>query len=158
MSAEVHTDITRLLEILAATGNNYNIEKINKAFEYAALLHEGQHRQSGEAYISHPIAVAEIAATLGLDSDSLCAALLHDTVEDCSEKTNLKEIEKRFGEDVALIVDGLTKIMVMQVEDKEERHLETLPYICHRFLDLHSRKPGRPSPKLHHLRRSWYFQ
>ena len=126
MSVEIHTDITRLLEILAASGNNYNTEKIKNAFEYAALLHDGQFRQSGEAYISHPIAVAEIAASLGLDSDSICAALLHDTVEDCSEKTNLKEIEKRFGADVALIVDGLTKIMVMQVEDKEERHLETL--------------------------------
>ena len=124
--AEVHTDISRLLEILAASGNNYHIEKINQAYEYAAMLHEGQLRKSGEAYISHPIAVAEIAASLGLDSDSMCAALLHDTVEDCADKTNLKEIEKRFGADVALIVDGLTKIQVMQVEDKEEAHLETL--------------------------------
>ena len=126
MTGEVHTDISRLLEILEASGNNYNTEKINQAFEYAALLHEGQRRKSGEAYISHPIAVAEIAATLGLDSDSMCAALLHDTVEDCADKTNLKEIEKRFGADVAMIVDGLTKIQVMQVEDKEEAHLETL--------------------------------
>ena len=85
MAREVHTDITRLLEILDATGNNYNREKITAAYEYAAELHEGQRRQSGEAYISHPIAVAEIAAQLGLDSDSLCAALLHDTVEDCAE-------------------------------------------------------------------------
>ncbi len=126
MTGEVHTDISRLLEILEASGNNYNTEKINQAFEYAALLHEGQRRKSGEAYISHPIAVAEIAASLGLDSDSMCAALLHDTVEDCADKTNLKEIEKRFGADVAMIVDGLTKIQVMQVEDKEEAHLETL--------------------------------
>ncbi len=126
MAREVHTDITRLLEILDATGNNYNTEKIRNAYEYATVLHEGQFRQSGEAYISHPIAVAEIAATLGLDSDSICAALLHDTVEDCAEKTDLREIEKRFGADVALIVDGLTKIVVLQVEDKEEAHLETL--------------------------------
>ena len=126
MAREVHTDITRLLEILDATGNNYNTEKIRNAYEYASVLHEGQFRQSGEAYISHPIAVAEIAATLGLDSDSICAALLHDTVEDCAEKTDLREIEKRFGADVALIVDGLTKIVVLQVEDKEEAHLETL--------------------------------
>jgi GTP pyrophosphokinase len=126
MKHEVHTDISRLLEILEASGNHYNTEKITAAFEYAALLHEGQRRKSGEAYISHPIAVAEIVATLGLDSDSICSALLHDTVEDCAEKTDLREIEKRFGADVALIVDGLTKIVALQVEDKEEAHLETL--------------------------------
>ncbi|MBQ8341430.1 MAG: bifunctional (p)ppGpp synthetase/guanosine-3',5'-bis(diphosphate) 3'-pyrophosphohydrolase, partial [Clostridia bacterium] len=126
MAHEIHTDITRLFEILDASGNNYNKEKIAAAFEYAAMLHEGQCRKSGEAYISHPLAVAEVVATLGLDSDSICAALLHDTVEDCAEKTNLKEIEKRFGADVALIVDGLTKIVALQVEDKEEAHLETL--------------------------------
>ncbi|MBP3397152.1 MAG: bifunctional (p)ppGpp synthetase/guanosine-3',5'-bis(diphosphate) 3'-pyrophosphohydrolase, partial [Clostridia bacterium] len=126
MSADVHTDISRLLEILEATGNHYNIEKIKKAYEYAAMLHEGQLRKSGDAYISHPIAVAEIVATLGLDSDSICAALLHDTVEDCGEKTDLREIEKRFGADVAVLVDGLTKIVMLQVEDKEEAHIETL--------------------------------
>ena len=126
MSADVHTDISRLLEILEATGNHYNLEKIKKAYEYAAMLHEGQLRKSGDAYISHPIAVAEIVATLGLDSDSICAALLHDTVEDCGEKTDLREIEKRFGADVAVLVDGLTKIVMLQVEDKEEAHIETL--------------------------------
>jgi GTP pyrophosphokinase len=126
MAREIHTDITRLLEILDAAGTGYNREKITAAYEYAAELHEGQRRKSGEAYISHPIAVAEIAATLGLDSDSICSALLHDTVEDCAEKTNLKEIEKRFGTDVALIVDGLTKIVTLQIEDKEEAHIETL--------------------------------
>ena len=61
-----------------------------------------------------------------LDTDSICAALLHDTVEDCSEKTNLKEIEKKFGETVALLVDGLTKIVTLKVDDKEEAHIESL--------------------------------
>lgn len=126
-NASVHTDISRLLDILRATGKKYDIEKITKAFEYAKELHEGQFRVSGEAYISHPIAVAEIVAGLELDTDSICAALLHDTVEDCSEKTNLREVEKKFGSDVALLVDGLTKIVVaLQVEDKEEAHIENL--------------------------------
>ena len=116
----------RFFETLAASSNHYNLEKINAAYEYAAMLHEGQMRQSGEPYISHPLAVAEIVVSLGLDTDSICAALLHDTVEDCADKTNLKEIEKRFGADVALIVDGLTKIVILQVEDKEEGHIETL--------------------------------
>ena len=58
----VHTDISRLLDILKATGKKYDLEKITGAFEYARDLHEGQFRVSGEAYISHPIAVAEIVA------------------------------------------------------------------------------------------------
>ena len=118
--------LKRLLGILAATGKKYDIDKITRAFQYAESLHEGQFRNSGEPYISHPVAVAEIVAGLELDTDSICAALLHDTVEDCSEKTNLKEIEKQFGVAVALLVDGLTKIVVLQVEDKEEAHIENL--------------------------------
>ena len=126
MQNSVHTDITRLLDILKATGKKYDVEKITRAFEYADNLHEGQYRVSGEKYISHPVAVAEIVAGLELDTDSICAALLHDTVEDCAEKTNLKEIEKLFGKDVAVLVDGLTKIVTLQVEDKEEAHIENL--------------------------------
>ncbi|MBQ9806654.1 MAG: bifunctional (p)ppGpp synthetase/guanosine-3',5'-bis(diphosphate) 3'-pyrophosphohydrolase [Clostridia bacterium] len=126
MSDNVHTDITRLLDILRATGKKYDTEKITAAYEYARELHEGQFRVSGEAYISHPIAVAEIVAGLELDTDSICAALLHDTVEDCSEKTDLREVEKKFGPTVALLVDGLTKMVVLKVEDKEEAHIENL--------------------------------
>ena len=126
MASPIHTDISRLLVMLAATGKNYDIEKIQRAFEYANALHEGQRRVSGEAYISHPVAVAEIVGSLELDTDSICAALLHDTVEDCADKTNLKEIEKKFGSDVALLVDGLTKIVMLQVDDKEEAHIENL--------------------------------
>ena len=118
--------LKRLLGILAATGKKYDTEKITRAFKYAEALHEGQFRNSGEPYISHPAAVAEIVAGLELDTDSICAALLHDTVEDCSEKTDLKEIEKQFGPAVALLVDGLTKIVVLQIEDKEEAHIENL--------------------------------
>ena len=106
--------------------DRYDIEKIRRAYDYAAGLHEGQFRVSGEPYISHPLAVAEIVAELGLDTDSICAALLHDTVEDCAEKTDLDKIRKMFGETVALLVDGLTKIVIMQVEDKEEAHIESL--------------------------------
>ena len=121
-----HNGIDKLITMLKATGKKYDIEKIQKAYEYANELHEGQFRASGDAYISHPIAVAEIVAGLELDTDSICAALLHDTVEDCSEKTNLKEIEKLFGSDVSMLVDGLTKIVTLKVEDKEEAHIETL--------------------------------
>ena len=116
----------RLLDILRVSGKSYELEKIKKAYDYANELHCGQFRQSGEPYISHPLAVAEIVAGLGLDTDSICAALLHDTVEDCSDKIDLKDIEKSFGEDVAQLVDGLTKIVSLQIEDKEEQHIENL--------------------------------
>ena len=118
--------IDRLLEILRATGKKYDLDKIQAAYEYAAQLHEGQFRKSGDAYITHPIAVAEIVASLELDTDSICAALLHDTVEDCGEKTSCQEIAKRFGADVAMLVEGLTKIVALQIDDKEEAHIETL--------------------------------
>ncbi len=116
----------RLLDLLRVSGKSYDLEKIKKAYDYADELHRGQFRQSGEPYISHPLAVAEIVAGLGLDTDSICAALLHDTVEDCSDRVDIKDIEKNFGADVAHLVDGLTKIVFMQVEDKEEEHIENL--------------------------------
>lgn len=126
MEASVHESIDRLLDILRATGKKYDIAKIQEAYDYAAGLHAGQRRASGEAYITHPVAVAEIVAGLELDTDSICAALLHDTVEDCGEKTNNKEIAKRFGAQVAMLVDGVTKLVVLQVADKEEAHIENL--------------------------------
>ncbi len=118
--------IEPLLEHLSSTSKNYNIEKIRDAFDYAAELHCGQFRQSGEPYVSHPVAVAEIVAELELDTDSICAALLHDTVEDCGTKTDLDIIAKRFGKSVAVLVDGLTKIVHMEIEDKEEAHIENI--------------------------------
>ena len=116
----------KLIDLLRVTGKNYDLEKIQRAYEYAAMLHIGQFRASGEPYISHPLAVAEIVASLELDTDSICAALLHDTVEDCSDKTDLKEIQKLFGPEVALLVDGLTKLVYFEIEDKEEQHIENL--------------------------------
>ena len=126
MEQTAHVGIDRLLEILKATGKKYDLDKIRAAYDYAAGLHEGQFRVSGEAYITHPIAVAEIVAGLELDTDSICAALLHDTVEDCGEQTNCQEISKRFGADVAMLVEGLTKLVTLRIDDKEEAHIENL--------------------------------
>jgi GTP pyrophosphokinase len=122
----MQTEFTQLLGAIEKTGKNYDIEKIKKAFEYAKSLHEGQFRQSGEPYISHPVAVASIVCDLGLDTDSICAALLHDVVEDCAEKTSLEIVSKMFGKEVAMLVDGLTKIIQVQVADKEEVHIENI--------------------------------
>ncbi len=115
-----------LQEVLDKSDRYYDLEKIKQAFLYANEMHKGQFRLSGEAYVSHPVAVATIVAELGLDTDSICAALLHDTVEDCSDKTNIDIISKMFGNDIAILVDGLTKIIQMQVEDKEEAHIENI--------------------------------
>ena len=123
---KIDTGFERLLGLLKRAEQRYNIEKIQRAYEYAKALHEGQFRVSGDPYISHPVAVAEIVAGLGLDTDSICAALLHDTVEDCPDKTDLEKLRKQFGEDVAMLVDGLTKIVMMKIEDKEEAHIESL--------------------------------
>ena len=118
--------IANLIDMLVKTGKKYDIPKIQRAYLYAAELHAGQFRVSGEPYISHPVAVAEIVAGLELDTDSICAALLHDTVEDCSEKTSLDAIKSQFGDDVAMLVDGLTKLVQLNIEDKEDKEIENL--------------------------------
>ena len=126
MVEERYQEIASLLRNLEASGKNYDFEKIKSAFLYAKEMHEGQMRLSGEPYIMHPISVAEIVATLGLDTDSICAAFLHDTVEDCPTKTDLTEITRIFGTDVALLVDGVTKIKSINVEEKEEAQIESI--------------------------------
>lgn len=120
----MYEEISNLLQ--AIDGKNYDTQKICDAYLYAKELHDGQFRLSGEPYVSHPIAVAEIVSGLELDTDAICAALLHDTVEDCADKTNLDLLRRRFGEDVAALVDGLTKIKTMNIEDKEATHIENL--------------------------------
>ncbi|MBQ9467820.1 MAG: bifunctional (p)ppGpp synthetase/guanosine-3',5'-bis(diphosphate) 3'-pyrophosphohydrolase [Clostridia bacterium] len=118
--------LSGLMLILKDSGKKYDTEKIRSAFDYAAELHEGQYRVSGEPYISHPVAVAEIVAGLGLDTDSICAALLHDTVEDCGEKVSSELIRQKFGPTVAMLVDGLTKLTQIPFADKEEQEIENL--------------------------------
>ena len=120
------TEMKPLLDVVEKNERSYDLEKIKKAFLYAKELHAGQYRLSGEAYVCHPVAVAEIVAQLGLDTDSICAALLHDTVEDCSDKTSLDVITKMFGKEVSMLVDGLTKIIQVQIADKEEAHIENI--------------------------------
>ena len=122
----MYEEMKKLLEYLGKNDKYYDLDKITEAYYYAEKLHDGQMRLSGEPYISHPVAVATIVAELGLDTDSICAALLHDTVEDCADKTNLETLSKMFGADVALLVDGLTKIIQVQVADKEEAHIENI--------------------------------
>ncbi|MBE6937750.1 MAG: bifunctional (p)ppGpp synthetase/guanosine-3',5'-bis(diphosphate) 3'-pyrophosphohydrolase [Ruminococcaceae bacterium] len=113
-----------LAEKYAAYGRASEVPRILEAFAFAAEAHKDQFRQSGEPYVTHPLAVAEIVADMELDSDSICAALLHDTVEDTPTTTD--EIAGRFGAHVAEIVDGLTKLDRIPYSSKEEQEVENL--------------------------------
>lgn len=113
-----------LFDSLKETGLPYNFDKIGKAFEYASQMHEGQLRKSGEPYICHPVAVACIVSQLGLDTDAVCAALLHDVLEDCKDRVDIEYIRKNFGEDVVEMVEGLTKFTDIHFEEKRMRALK----------------------------------
>ena len=106
---ELTRQYKKLLRISYQTLSTEDKKMIRKAFEIALDAHKDQRRKSGEAYIFHPIAVAQIVAQeIGLDATSIASALLHDVVEDTSY--TLADLEQLFGETVARIVDGLTKI------------------------------------------------
>ena len=97
-----------VLEALLASHPRTDLAEVERAFTAAELAHRGQERKSGDPYITHPVAVAEILAELGLDAETIMAALLHDTVEDTSY--TLEQIRKEFGSEVGSLVDGVTKL------------------------------------------------
>ena len=113
-----------LMQALRKSGKVYEEDKIAMAYRLAEKAHGGQQRQSGEPYISHPLAVAEILVGLGMDSDCICAALLHDVVEDTD--ITLEVLQKKFGHDVALMVDGVTKIKKLSFASKEDKQSENI--------------------------------
>ncbi len=115
-NAEIAKAYKQLLKVSYRTLSKEDKKLIRKAFDVAVEAHRPQRRKSGEAYIFHPIAVAKIVAQqIGLDATSIAAALLHDVVED-NENYTIKDIEDLFGETVAKIVDGLTKISTLSRE------------------------------------------
>jgi GTP pyrophosphokinase len=95
---------------------------LTRAFDFACDRHADQLRRSGDEFITHPVGVAQICAGMRLDTETLCAALLHDTVEDTS--ASLEEIRAEFGEEVAQLVDGVTKLTGMTFESRDERQAE----------------------------------
>ena len=113
-----------LLDKIEKSGRAYEREKIMDAYRLAEGAHNGQCRVSGEPYISHPIAVATILVDLGMDSDCVVAALLHDVVEDT--EIPLETIEKRFGAEVALLVNGVTKLGKISYTSREEQQAENV--------------------------------
>ena len=103
---------------------NLDTKRLFDAFTFADTEHHGQLRKSGEPYIIHPLAVAEIVADLGLDVDSVISALLHDTIEDT--RATHADVAKRFGATVADLVEGVTKLTRVQFVTKEEEQMENL--------------------------------
>ena len=114
----------QLAEAIEKSNKSYDLPRIEAAYELAKKAHEGQVRSSGDAYISHPIAVAVILVGLGMDSDTIIGGLLHDVVEDTS--VTLEDIEKQFGADVAELVDGVTKLANIPYSSRAEQQAENV--------------------------------
>ena len=127
LPSEVRPEIItweKLVEAIQASGKAYNMEMIQKAYDLANNAHRGVCRRSGEPYICHPLAVARLVLDLGMDTESIAAALLHDVVEDTP--TTLDDLKAAFGEEVALLVDGVTKLTKIQFSNIEELQAENL--------------------------------
>jgi GTP diphosphokinase / guanosine-3',5'-bis(diphosphate) 3'-diphosphatase len=118
------TELTPLLASFRTYNRKARVDTINRAYHMAAEAHRSQTRSSGESYINHPLAVAKIVADIGLDETSIAAALLHDAVEDT--EITLADVREHFGEEVAWIVDGVTKLERIQFDSREAQQAATM--------------------------------
>lgn len=118
------TERQEFLNYIKSLNEAYDLDRIGKAYDTAEKMHEGQLRKSGEPYLIHPVETDKILAELGMDDDTLVAGLLHDVVED-TEYT-MEELVADFGQEVALLVDGVTKLGALVFENKETRQAENL--------------------------------
>ena len=116
--------IDMIIQKILTDDKQYDLSKIISAYEFASKAHEGQKRSSGQPYIIHPLAVSYILLELGMDTDTICAAMLHDVVEDTP--VTLQEVKKRFGQDVAMLVDGVTKLNQVPIFSREEQQAENV--------------------------------
>jgi GTP pyrophosphokinase len=118
------TTIQDIIDKVKSYNKRSDTKLIMKAYDYAEGFHKGQLRKSNEPYIIHPLEVAYIVSTLELDDNAICAALLHDVVEDTP--ATFDDIKKEFNEEVATLVDGVTKLgKIASYIDKEEEQVET---------------------------------
>lgn len=116
--------LAELFRIISAYNPRADLAVVKAAYDYAANAHKGQKRFSGEPYIVHPLEVAKILAELEIDLETIVAGLLHDLVEDTG--VTLDDISERFGSEIALLVDGVTKLSRIEFKSKEEQHAENL--------------------------------
>src|SRR5206468_701284 len=122
-AGERHEELLEgLLAELAAQNAEVDVELVTRAFRFAAAAHEGQQRRSGEPFITHPVGVASICAGLRLDEQTIAAALLHDVVEDT--EIELGALREEFGDEIAALVDGVTKLTRIQFQTREQAEAE----------------------------------
>lgn len=112
------------LDYIKGLNEAYDLDRIGRVYDVAEKMHEGQLRKSGEPYLIHPVETTKILAQLGMDDDTLVAGLLHDVVEDTEYTT--EELIADFGQEVGLLVDGVTKLGALVFENKETRQAENL--------------------------------
>ena len=124
MTEAQQRDYDKLYKQMQDFGGKYDYKLIKKAFEYCVLKHNGQKRWTNEDYYIHPFNVALIIVSLGMDSESIAAALLHDVVEDTD--ATVEDVKREFGDEVALLVDGVTKIGRLNFTTKEQQQAESL--------------------------------
>ncbi len=117
-------DDDQFLSKIQGAFNEQNYERITKAYYFAKRAHEGQKRKSGDDYIVHPIAVATILVDLGLDTDTVIAALLHDVIEDTP--VTEEELDQEFGHSVVMLVEGVTKLNKLNFKSREDQQAEYL--------------------------------
>lgn len=115
--------LTDIVETVRGYQPQADFDLIHRAYAFAHAKHEGQLRKSGEPYITHPVAVAKVIAEMRLDASSVCAALLHDVVEDCD--VGHAEMTERFGAEIAFLVDGVTKLGRVNFSSKEDQQAES---------------------------------
>ncbi|HWH32336.1 MAG TPA: bifunctional (p)ppGpp synthetase/guanosine-3',5'-bis(diphosphate) 3'-pyrophosphohydrolase [Egibacteraceae bacterium] len=113
-----------LIAVIRKHSPRVDVRTVVRAYQVAAAAHGSQTRRSGEPYITHPVGVAEILAELGMDTPTVVAALLHDTVEDT--ELTIEDIRSEFGDEAALLVDGVTKLDRIKVQSREEQQAESL--------------------------------
>ena len=114
--------VDELIEAVEQYKPELDRELVTRAFSFAASAHEGQQRRSGEEFINHPFGVAKILAELQLDEQTIAAALLHDVVEDTDQ--DLKAVKDEFGDEIAELVDGVTKLTRIQFQSREHAEAE----------------------------------
>ncbi len=116
--------VNNLKNLIISSERSYDVDLVDRAMETAIAAHDGQKRASGEEYVCHPLAAAAILVELGMDSETIAAALLHDVVEDTGME--LVDLRKNFGENIANLVDGVTKITKMTFSTREEQQAENV--------------------------------
>ena len=122
-SSKLDRGFKHLVQSLEAYMPAEQVEQVMRAYEFGTTAHSGQKRMSGEPFISHPLAVAQILADMHMDSQAIAAAILHDVIEDT--ETPIAELDEQFGNEIATLVDGVSKLDQMQFTSRAEAQAES---------------------------------